>query len=321
MEIHVVAVPWSSHETKIRQICEAVFTVELGTPISWNAEDYSASHVLALSETGQPVGCVRLLPSGQIDRLAVLESNRRHGVGLHLLQSTIEEAKNLGCSRVHLNAPVGASSVYNRAGFLPVGGEFNVDNTFQQTWEIVLPMPFQAAGNIAKPVFREQEVETHPPAELLNFHGESACLDGLHKCLAEAIRNVRIHSQFLDHTFFDNLRIVEDLSRFVRRGPPVKLKILLHSSQHVVSRGHRLLELARRLDSKIEIRCVSPEYAHDEHTCVLWDVRGYWLLPDYREYEALANLYDPVRTHNLWERFSYLWSHSSADQELRLLRL
>lgn len=321
MEIHVVAVPWSSHETQIRQICEAVFTVELGTPISWNAEDYTASYVLALSEAGQPVGCVRLLPSGQIDRLAVLESNRRYGVGLRLLRSAIEEAKNLGCSRVHLDAPVGASSVYNRAGFLPVGREFNVDNTFLQTLEIVLPMPFQAAGNIAKPVLRAQEVETDPPAELLNFHGESACLDGLHKCLAEAIRNVRIHSQLLDHTFFDNLRIVDDLSRFVRRGPPVTLKILLHSSQLVVSRGHRLLELARRLDGKIEIRCVSPEYAHDQQSCVLWDLRGYWLLPDYREYEALANLYDPIRTRNLWERFSYLWSHSSTDQELRLLRL
>ena len=99
------------------------------------------------------------------------------------------------------------------------------------------------------------------------------------------------------------------------------LQILLHGSQLVVSRGHRLVELARRMDSKIEIRRVAPDSARDEHTYVLWDDRGYWLLPDYREYQTLANLYDPVQTRKLSDRFSYLWSLSSIDQELRVMRL
>ena len=321
MEIHVVTVPWSTHETKIRQVCEAVFTAELGTPISWDAEDYSASHALALNEAGQPVGCVRLLPSGRIDRLAVLENNRRKGVGLRLLLTIVAEAEHLGCSKVHLDMPVGGSGVYHQAGFLSIGHEFNAGDIFQQRMEIVLPIPFHSTGKIEKPVVRIQDAEDDTPARLLHFYGESACLDGLHQCLTEAARNVQIYSQYLDHNLFDNYRIVEDLSRFIRRAPPVTLQILLHGSQLVVSRGHRLIELARRMDSKIEIRCVSSDQPQDEHSCVLWDNRGYWLLPDHRDYEALANLYDPVRTSKLWDRFSYLWSRSSVDQELRVLRL
>ncbi len=321
MEIHVVTVPWTSHETQIREVCEAVFVEELGTPITWGAEDYTASHGLALNEAGQPVGCVRLLPSGRIDRLAVLANNRGKGVGLRLLQTIVEEAKNLGCIKTDLDVPVGGSSVYDRAGFMPVGQEFSAGDTLQQTMELVLPIQFQSSGKIDKPMVRFQAAEDDSPAELLHFHGESECLDGLHLCLTDAARNLQIYSQHLDHSIFDNLQIVEDLSRFIRRGPPITLQILLHSSQLVVSRGHRLLELARRIGSKIEIRSVSSELAHDEHTCALWDNRGYWLLPDYREYEGMANLYDPVRTHKLAERFTYLWSHSSSDPELRLLRL
>ena len=132
---------------------------------------------------------------------------------------------------------------------------------------------------------------------------------------------MQIYSQFLDHNLFDDYRIVEDLSRFIRRAPPVSLQILLHDSQLVVSRGHRLIELARRMDSKIEIRCISSEMAQDEHSCVLWDDEGYWLLPDYRDYDAVANLYDPVRARKLQDRYAYLWSRSAIDRELRLLRL
>ena len=321
MEIHVVAVPWSTHETQIRQVCEAVFTTELGTPISWDAEDDAASHVLALNDAGQPVGCVRLLASGRIDRFAVLENSRCTGVGLRLLLTIVAEAEHSGCSKVHLDMPVGGSSVYHRAGFLPVGHAFTAGDIFQQTMEIVLPIAFQSTGEIEKPIIRMQAAEDDLPTELLHFYGESACLDGLHQCLTEAARNVQIYSQYLDHNLFDNYRIVEDLSRFIRRAPLVTLQILLHQSQLVVSRGHRLIELARRMDSKIEIRCVSSDQPQDEHTCVLWDDRGYWLLPDHRDYVALANLYDPVRTLRLWDRFSYLWSRSSVDPELRVLRL
>ena len=93
------------------------------------------------------------------------------------------------------------------------------------------------------------------------------------------------------------------------------------SSNPVISRGHRLVDLARRLTSKIQIRLVPDQLATDLHTCVMWDDQGYWLMPDHREYDGLSNLYDPVQANRLSERFDYLWQKSQTDPELRTLRL
>ena len=84
---------------------------------------------------------------------------------------------------------------------------------------------------------------------------------------------------------------------------------------------NRLILLARRIDSKIEIRRVPTDLATDQHSSVVIDNRGYFLLPDHREYQALANAYDPVQAERLAERFDYLWGRSETDPELRVLRL
>ena len=114
---------------------------------------------------------------------------------------------------------------------------------------------------------------------------------------------------------------MDAISRFARRGAPAHVRVLIHTSDLIVSRGHRLLDLARRMDSKIEIRRLPDEMATDSHTYVTWDHRGYWLMPDFREYDGLSNRYDPVQANRLSERFEYLWEKSQSDPELRTLRL
>ena len=63
------------------------------------------------------------------------------------------------------------------------------------------------------------------------------------------------------------------------------------------------------------------ELADDRHSCAVIDDQGYFLMPDHRDYQALANRYDPVQAARLAERFDYLWNRSDADPELRVLRL
>ena len=59
----------------------------------------------------------------------------------------------------------------------------------------------------------------------------------------------------------------------------------------------------------------------DNHSCVISDEQGFFLMPDHKEYQALSNRYDPVQTSRLAERFDYLWNRSTIDPELRVLRL
>ncbi|MCZ6709843.1 MAG: GNAT family N-acetyltransferase [Gammaproteobacteria bacterium] len=324
MQIHVVPVAWSTHRQQLQDIREAVFIEEQGVPreIEWDGQDEDAFHFLALNEAGQNIGCARMLPSGQIGRMAVIADYRHRGIGRRLLDVAVEEAKRRRLTKVSLHAQSQVVEFYRKSGFLPKGEEFMEAGIVHIAMDMELPIPFETAEQVAEPTIREHDTDAQPEkAQLKHFRGESECVAVIAECLIEPVRNVQIYSQNLDHALFDQLVVVTALSQFVRRGPPAQLQILIHSSQLIISRGHRLLELARRINSKISIRRVPDELATDLHTCLMWDARGYWLMPDFREYEGLANCHDPVQSARMSERFEYLWQKSHADSELRVLRL
>lgn len=104
----------------------AVFVVEQKVPehLELDGEDEAARHFLARSEAGADIGCARLLPSGQIGRMAVLPPHRRCGVGALLLRAAVAEAQARGCPRCFLHAQIDAEAFYRRAGFIAQGETF-----------------------------------------------------------------------------------------------------------------------------------------------------------------------------------------------------
>jgi predicted GNAT family N-acyltransferase len=324
VRVHVTQVDWNSHRDALRGVREQVFIVEQRVPkaLEWDGEDDHAHHFIALNEAGQALGCARLLPSGQIGRMAVLPSYRGTGLGARLLQATIEHAKTLGMERVFLHAQRQAEPFYRKAGFLQEGGEFMEAGIPHVPMALALPIPFRAGDAPAAVLIRPApDIGPLPDADLLRFAGELDCRQGLEACLSEPRRRLAILSQQLDHVLFDHPGVVEAMSAFARSAPAVQVRILISDSSLVVSRGHRLLELARRLDSRMEIRKVPEELAPTETSFVTWDEQGYFLMPDFRQYLASANRYDPVHARRLADQFAGLWARSASDPELRVLRL
>jgi len=269
------------------------------------------------------VGCARLMPSGQIGRMAVLPDYRGTGLGRRLLDEAIEEAKRQGFQRVHLHAQTHAAGFYRKAGFLPEGPEFMEAGIAHQAMTLELPIPFEAPGRVpqadVRPLPSERE---HLPAPDPRLHrGEADCLAALLTVLALPRRHLAIKSPLLDHALFDQDVVTEAISRFARRTPAADVRILIEDSSLIVSRGHRLVELARRLDSRISIRTVNDGVPAGEDSFVTWDGTGIFLLPDFRAYDAISDPYDPVHAKRLGEAFDYLWTRSAPDPELRTLAL
>jgi predicted GNAT family N-acyltransferase len=117
-------------------IREVVFIEEQHVPegIERDADDARAYHVLAFTE-GHAIGTGRLvvLPRppegetggwGQISRMAVLQSERAHGVGKQLLEALEAEARRRGMAGIVLHAQLYALSFYERHGYRPVGAVF-----------------------------------------------------------------------------------------------------------------------------------------------------------------------------------------------------
>lgn len=126
MKFTIKKTTWADDQDALTAIREAVFIDEQNIPanLEWDGEDQDSYHFLALDENDQPIGCIRLVPSGQISRLSVLEDLRNGGIGNALLVAACEEAKSLGMKELYLHAQTHATSFYEAAGFIGNGGVF-----------------------------------------------------------------------------------------------------------------------------------------------------------------------------------------------------
>ncbi|HEC84052.1 MAG: GNAT family N-acetyltransferase [Candidatus Parabeggiatoa sp. nov. 2] len=101
---------WPDDAAALRMIRETVFVKELGVPqeLEWDGHDQEATHVLAVFLAGdvleKPIGTGRLLPDGQIGRMAVLKDWRGLGVGTAMLKMLLRQACAKGLKNVFLNA-------------------------------------------------------------------------------------------------------------------------------------------------------------------------------------------------------------------------
>ncbi len=117
---------WDADEAALRSVREAVFIKEQRVPaeLEWDDKDADSVHFLALDSENNPIGCIRLMPSGQISRLSVLEQHRNGGIGKALLMAAADEAKAMDMKEIFLHAQTHATSFYEAAGFTVTGGIF-----------------------------------------------------------------------------------------------------------------------------------------------------------------------------------------------------
>ncbi len=121
----VKPVPWAVHAADLQAIRRAVFVVEQRVPEEeeWDDNDAVCQHVLALAGS-LPIGTGRLLPDGQVGRMAVLKDWRGRGVGRAMLTLLLALARQSGFTTVVLHAQTHALNFYIKQGFSAEGPEF-----------------------------------------------------------------------------------------------------------------------------------------------------------------------------------------------------
>jgi len=328
IEIHVIKADWQTHRTELQQIREVVFIDEQQVPrdIEWDGEDDTSTHFLAVNQLGQYVGCARLLPSGQIGRMAVLQEHRGTGIGARLLEAAIEEGKAQGFNRLYLHAQRYAEDFYRKGGFLPYGEPFDEAGIAHIAMELKLPVAFDGstADSRTRPAIRPQPVRPalqQPVSQAHTFDGYTQCSEELLRIIHSAQRRLLILSPYLDHELFDRQTVADAISALARSAPKVEIRILIFDSKPLVDRGHRLMDLARRLDGKIKIRVLSERADSQSSAFVCADLDAYWLLPSYDLHAGVADTGNPVTCRRLAETFETAWTKSRDDTGLRTLKL
>ena len=163
-DFNVVEADWHTRKRVLQEIRRLVFIVEQHVPQDeeWDGRDEDSWHWIATDASDVPIGTGRLLPDGQIGRMAVLNEHRGRGIGFAILEAAVDKARRLGMAEVFLHAQKHAIGFYEKAGFEPFGDEFDEAGIPHLAMRQTLGDEDRSAGNIAdivpKVALREYDV-------------------------------------------------------------------------------------------------------------------------------------------------------------------
>ena len=124
---------WGDAEPVAAPIRFAIFVEEQQADgIELDDLDKECVHAVAYDDAAKAIATARLLPNGQVGRMAVVKEWRRRGIGAALLEALIQEARKRGLSEVRLSAPVQALEFYRSQGFVADGKIQQVEGALRQ---------------------------------------------------------------------------------------------------------------------------------------------------------------------------------------------
>ena len=305
-ELVVRQVEWPVAEDALRSIREQVFILEQGVApeIEVDGNDPGAYHFLG-TLGGKPVACGRLQSNGKVSRMAVLPVHRGRNFGRQVLDAIIEAGRAMGLPRLFLHAQAHAGGFYRKAGFVASGDIFEEADIPHVAMSMDLDSEAAGGAEHARTGIRYPS----PFDEL----AVALC--------AGARRDLSILSPDLDYRVFDRPELVDTVVALLRNSDKARVRIVIADSRPLVHRGHRLLELARRVPSKMGIQRLAEHPQWNGETAVIRDRDGVLFQPGGGERRAFYEPGSRAVAEQYIEQFEELWRRSEIDQELRSLRL
>lgn len=323
---HVALCDW--HNPADREaalgVREAVFIAEQHVPVDLerDTDDDRAIHLLARTHDDTPIGTGRLVidpPSGDattsttahLGRMAVLQAWRRQGVGTSLLLRLLDYARSRGVTAAALHAQHDAIAFYQRFGFTAHGDEFEEAGIQHVEMRLALA-PLAAPDRPAlAPAPKPVILRATTREELIDI--TQTLLTGARHSVCVLVRE--LHPQLLDDT-----ACLVQLRRLAISGRGASIRVLAQDLTRALEDGTRLLELAQRLSSVVEMRrpVDQPDLEYPSaFMCI--DTQGYLFRPLEHDMLTTGSTYAPGRHAELMRLFEDVWARSEPWPELRPL--
>ncbi len=137
----------------------------------------------------------------------------------------------------------------------------------------------------------------------------------------QAHRYIQIATRDMDALLYDNVPFIDALAALARRHAKCHIDILVWDSMAAVKQGHRLITLAQRLSSNVQIRKPSDEHAKYTEAFLVADGVGYMSRNLAERYEGIASFHAPLQARNLSQLFATMWEKATPDPQLRRLHI
>lgn len=312
---------WQLAPAHIRDIRQRVFVEEQGVPpqLEWDATDDIADHYLAVNADNEPVAVARLFSTleetAHIGRMAVLPDWRGKGIGEALLHHLIAEAGE-PFNELRLSAQQQAIAFYQRSGFHVSSDPYDDAGIPHVDMRCLAPdLIATELGNRTLPMLLGNDRQSWL------FASEHSMISLLDSLVGQASQRLWLYDRVLDHDTYDRHPFRELLSALARRHRLSEVRLLIHDDKPLIKRRHQLVELMRRLPSRIELRLVNTDYPVTDRPFVLVDREGVLHRHDFSKPEGFANFADGGRVKLLADTFQRMWDAGRRSLELRDLPL
>jgi len=139
--------------------------------------------------------------------------------------------------------------------------------------------------------------------------------------LSQTRRTLEIVSRHLDPLIYDTVEFSARLQRFIVGAKRASVRIIVMDSTPIIGRGHRVIDLAQRLTSYIELRNPGRQHANYNSAFLLADRIGsvHRILAD--RFDGVINFNDARAAKSLGEQFEEMWPLATPDLNFRRLSL
>ena len=312
---HVEVCEWTNAAEREAMACvrETVFVLEQRVPreIETDDDDPRSVHALARASDGTPIGTGRLAPGGRIGRLAVLRDWRGRGVGATLLHTLVDQARARRLQEVSLHAQRSAVPFYLRHGFMTHGEEF-VEAGIPHT---TMLRPLHAMPEPERPPFPPS-----PEPVALRAASREELIAITRQLLTGARHSMCVWVRELHPLLLNDTACLVELRRLAISGRGASIRVIAQDLTRAMQEGTRLLELAQRLSSVIQIRRpLEPNDLAYRSAFMCVDTCGYLFRPLESEMVTTGSTWAPGHHGKLMRLFEEAWARSEPWPELRAL--
>jgi hypothetical protein len=132
---------------------------------------------------------------------------------------------------------------------------------------------------------------------------------------------LEIFSRDLDPVLYAREPFLDALNALCHRNRKARIRMLVQDPTDAVRRSPRVVELARRLSSSIQIRQPHNDYHHYNEAFLVADGCGLIHRKFADRYEGAANFYAPIQAQRKLAFFTEVWERSQVHPEFRRLHL
>ncbi len=137
----------------------------------------------------------------------------------------------------------------------------------------------------------------------------------------QAKKTIHIFSHKLDNSIYDNSGFLDAVTQLAIRSRHTKVQILIKDTQPIIKNGHRIIEVSRRVSSKIQIRKVHEDFHDLTYGYIAVDETALLYRKLAGRYEAKLNFQASGDARILVRKFDEVWRTSSPEPMLKHLHI